>query len=48
MSQTDDSRTASFLKNHPRLLAALATLTLLATQAAPVLAEGGNSGYGGP
>jgi len=38
-----DSKTAAFLKNHPKLLAALFGLTMLLSQTAPVIA-GGNGG----
>lgn len=49
MSDDDeDSKMASFLKDHPRLIGALFTLSVLLSQAAPVLAEGGDTGYGGP
>lgn len=39
---------AAFLKDHPRLMGALFTLTVLLTQAAPVIADTSNSGTSGP
>ena len=38
-----DSKTAAFLRNHPKLLAALFSLTILLSQAGAVIA-GGNGG----
>lgn len=38
-----DSRTKAFLKNHPKLLAALFGMTMLLSQTAPVVAGNGES-----
>lgn len=38
-----DSKTTEFLKNHPKLLAALFGLTMLTSQAAPVVAGNGDT-----
>lgn len=38
-----DSKTATFLRNHPKLLAALFSLTILLSQTGSVIA-GGNGG----
>lgn len=37
------SRTKAFLKNHPKLLAALFGMTVLMSQAAPVVAGNGDA-----
>lgn len=37
-----DSKTVEFLKNHPKLLAALFGTTVLMSQAAPVVAGNGD------
>lgn len=46
MSEAANSRMATFLKDHPRLIGALFTLAMLLTQAGTVVADGG--GYRGP
>jgi hypothetical protein len=38
-----DSRTKAFLKNHPKLLAALFGMTMLLSQTAPAVAANGES-----
>lgn len=41
MSDTNGSRMAEYLGEHPRMMGALFTLLLLVTQAQPVLANNG-------
>lgn len=49
MSKDDDSRMASYLKDHPKMLGAAVTLVLLLTQAGTVVAGGGTTcGCSGP
>lgn len=43
-----DARIAEFLKEHPRMMGVLFTLTVLLTQVGPVLAKGNNYGTAGP
>lgn len=49
MTNEDESKIATFLKDHPRMLGVLFTLTLAVAQAGTVVAEGsGTGGYSGP
>jgi len=43
-----DTKLAAFLKEHPRMMGVLFTLTVLLTQIGPVIAEGNNYGTTGP
>lgn len=49
MSEESDSRMATFLNDHPRMMGALFTLLLLLSQVGMAAADGGAaSGYPGP
>ncbi|MFP9060731.1 hypothetical protein ACLI4R_09390 [Natrialbaceae archaeon A-chndr2] len=47
MSQTDTSKTAEFLKNHPRLIGMMFAAMILLSQAGTVVAGGNSSTTGG-
>jgi hypothetical protein len=48
MSRSTTSRTAEFLKEHPRMMGALFTLAVLLTQVQPVLADCNSHSCTGP
>jgi len=43
-----DTKLAAFLKEHPRMMGVLFTLTVLLTQVGPVLADGNGHTVTGP